>query len=179
MDRCSLINFDLIENGQMESAELIDETNSCIRRLSGLGCTFDHLSLTAFSGIQISKNPILYFLQACKVSSLRLTMQKTNVLPTPNYLRPLLLGLRRIELVGEMILDSNINLELLFPNLEHFSFEYVSLAPGLDLINNNNNIFNNQKRLISETDAEFDYENSVEQEQCSNFDSTSQLTAAY
>lgn len=177
MERCSLINFDLIENGEMESAELADETRSYIRRLSGLGCTFDHLSLTAYSGIQITKNPVLYFLKTCKVSSLRLTMQKTEAIPVPNYLRPLLRGLRRIELVGQMTLDPQLNLELLFPDLEHFEFEYVDLATGLVSINDKPSNANRQ-RVISEADAgaEVEYENDMQQ--CSNFDSDSSQMAA-
>lgn len=176
LERCSLINFDLIENGQMESADLTNNTRSCIRRLSGLGCTFNHLSLTAYSGIQISKNPELYFLKACKVSSLRLTMQKTDAIPAPNYLRPLLRGLRRIELVGQMILDPQLNLELLFPDLEYFSFEYLDLATGLNLINQNLN--ENRKRVLSEADTEIELEFENDMQECSNFDTTSQLAAA-
>jgi len=129
LDRFSLINFDLIENGEMESEMLAEKTRFALRRLAGLGATFDHLSYTTFSGFDICRNPATYMLKMCEVKSIRLTQQKGIAISDPAVIRPLLTGLTRIELVGCMEVRAK-SLEALFPSLEAFHFQKQDLVTG-------------------------------------------------
>jgi hypothetical protein len=129
LDRFSMINFDLIQNGEMESEQLAEKTRFAMRRLGGLGATFDHFSYTTYSGFELTRNPAMHMLRMCGVRSIRLTQQKGVAIADPSVIRPLLPELTRIELVGGMEVRAN-NLELLFPNLETFVFEKRDLVTG-------------------------------------------------
>lgn len=130
--RLSLINFDLVDKDQQEldSEELALQSRFYIRRLAGLGATFEHLSYTCFGGFEITKMPAMFMLRECKVTSLRLTMQRGTAIQDPLMPRPLLPLLRRLELVGNMEVCSD-NLSLLFPALEQFDFQKQDLITGL------------------------------------------------
>jgi len=138
LSRLSLINFDLIDDGQMESAELEEQTRFCWRRLGGLGATFTHLSYTTFSGFQLTRNPFIHTLRNCKVTSFRLTMQKGEALPMPSVLHSLLPQLKRLELVGSMGVDCS-HVSVYFPQLESFNMERVDLVLGGSNNGKNNN----------------------------------------
>lgn len=129
LDRFSLINFDLIENGQMESDQLAESTRFGLRRLAGLGATFEHLSYTTYSGFEISKQPAIHLLKSCGVKSIRLTQQKGVAISDPPVVRALLPDLQRIELVGCMEVTAK-NLDALFPKLESFHFQKLDLVTG-------------------------------------------------
>lgn len=129
LDRFSLINFDLIENGQMESEQLNENTRFGLRRLAGLGATFDHLSYTTYSGFEITKQPVVHLLKSCGVKSVRLTQQKGVAISDPPIIRTLLPELRRIELVGCMEVTTK-NMDVLFPKLESYHFQKVDLVTG-------------------------------------------------
>jgi len=68
LERLTLMTFDLVENGEMDSTSLSERTRMCLRRLAGLGATFDHLSFYAYSGFELTKNPVLFMLRKCNVS---------------------------------------------------------------------------------------------------------------
>jgi len=129
LERFSLINFDLIENGEMESDMLAEKTRFAMRRLAGLGATFDHLSYTTFSGFDLTKNPAMHMLKMCEVKSIRLTQQKGVAISDPAVIRPLLPGLTRIELIGCMEVRAK-SLEALFPNLDAFYVQKQDLVTG-------------------------------------------------
>jgi hypothetical protein len=132
LTRLSLINFDLVDKDQQElnSAELAQTSRFYIRRLAGLGATFDHLSYTCYGGFEITKMPAMHMLRECKVRSLRLTMQSGMAIHDPPVPRPLLPLLQRLELVGNMDVCSD-NLSKLFPALEQFDFQKQDLITGL------------------------------------------------
>uniref|UniRef100_A0A183C4L0 Mitochondrial ATP synthase regulatory component factor B n=1 Tax=Globodera pallida TaxID=36090 RepID=A0A183C4L0_GLOPA len=133
LERLSLINFDLVEQDErLDSEELALNSRFYIRRLAGLGCTFDHLSYTCFTGFEVTKMPALNMLRQCKVKSLRLTMQSGVAIRDPELPRPLLPMMRRIQLVGGMDVTSE-RLSLLFPALEEFEVEKQDLITGRQL----------------------------------------------
>jgi len=132
LDHLSLMNFDLIDDGEMESCMLNERSQDCFRRLAGLGATFTHLSYTTYSGFNMSRNPVLFMLRQCEVRSIRLTMQKGSAFnePTPmTPVRPLLDLLERLELVGELVAPRE-RLAALFPNLEFYNYQKADLATG-------------------------------------------------
>jgi hypothetical protein len=130
LQRLSLISFDLVENGEMDSEELAQKTRFFLRRLGGLGATFEHLSYTTYSGFEITKMPALHMLRMCKVKSLRLTMQSGIAISDPPVIRALLPELRSLELVGNFDVYSD-SISRLFPNLEQFVFQKQDLITGL------------------------------------------------
>ncbi|KAH7678349.1 Protein Y44A6C.1, partial [Aphelenchoides avenae] len=130
LERLSLMNFDLVEDGELDSAQLAEKTTACVRRLSGLGARFEHLSYTAYTGFDISKNPTLYMLKTCDVKSLRLTMQQGQVISDAPASRSLLDALTRLELVGGVEMPQRCNLSQLFPRLQHFDLQRQDLATG-------------------------------------------------
>jgi len=69
LSRLSLINFDLVDKTQQEldSAELAQKSRFYIRRLAGLGATFDHLSNTCYGGFEVTKMPAMFMLRECQV----------------------------------------------------------------------------------------------------------------
>ncbi|KAI1732484.1 hypothetical protein Ddc_01351 [Ditylenchus destructor] len=129
LDRFSLINFDLIQNGQMESEQLAESTRFGLRRLAGLGATFEHLSYSTYSGFEISKQPAIHLLKSCRVKSIRLTQQKGIAISDPPVVRALLPDLRQIELVGCMEVTAK-HMDALFPKLESFHLQKVDLVTG-------------------------------------------------
>jgi hypothetical protein len=129
LERLSLMNFDLVEDGELNCAGLMEKTRSCIRRLAGIGAKFDHLSYTCYTGFDMSKNPTHYMLKSCEVRSLRLTMQEGYAVSEVPTSGALLNGLQRLELVGCLDIPRN-NLSVLFPNLEYFDFQKEDLATG-------------------------------------------------
>jgi len=133
LDRLSLMNFDLIQDGELESQRLDEQTRDCIRRLGGLGATFSHLSYTSYSGFDISKNPTLFMLKQCEVRSLKLTMQKGRAITEPinmgGPVRPLLSELERLELVGNLCAPRE-RLTALFPALNFYNFQKQDLCAG-------------------------------------------------
>ncbi|KAL3090741.1 hypothetical protein niasHT_022069 [Heterodera trifolii] len=130
LERLSLINFDLVEQDQrLDSEELAQNSRFYIRRLAGIGTTFDHLSYTCFTGFEITKMPALNMLRQCKVKSLRLTMQSGVAIKDPELPRPLLPMMQRIQLVGGMDASSE-RLSLLFPALEELEIEKQDLITG-------------------------------------------------
>jgi len=129
LDRLSLTNFDLVTD-ELESEVLDAKTRECIRRLSGLGATFKHLSYTTYSGFNLSCRATLYMLKACDVRSIKLTMQKGQVINEPEKMmaiKPLLNDLERLELVGNLTAPK-ILLDTLFPNLTFYNYLKVDLA---------------------------------------------------
>uniref|UniRef100_A0A915E6A0 Uncharacterized protein n=1 Tax=Ditylenchus dipsaci TaxID=166011 RepID=A0A915E6A0_9BILA len=132
LEHCSLINFDLVENEEMESELLNVKTNFAMRKLATLGATFDHLSYTTYAGFNITKYPAIRMLRLCEVKSLRVMQQKGVVISDPAAIRPLLPKLTSIELVGCMEVTSK-SLGALFPNLETFQVEKQDLIHHLIL----------------------------------------------
>lgn len=132
LTRLSLINFDLVDKAQQEldSEELAQTSRFYIRRLAGLGATFEHLSYTCYGGFEITRMPAMKMLRECQVKSLRLTMQSGTAIHDPPMPRPLLPQLQRLELVGNMEVCSD-NLSRLFPALEEFDFVKQDLITGL------------------------------------------------
>lgn len=126
------MNFDLIDDGELESSTLAEKTRIHIRRLGGIGCKFQHLSYTTFSGFDLSKNPTLYMLKQCDVRSIRLTMQKGSAISEPTALqpvKPLLSALERLELIGSLNAPKE-RLGTLFPNLDYYDYQQQDLATG-------------------------------------------------
>lgn len=132
---------------ELSSEELALKSRFFIRRLSGLGATFDHLSYTCYSGFEVTKMPALKMLRQCKatdhcqwppifmdnvgvkVKSLRLTMQSGVAIQDPELPRPLLPMIERLQLVGDMKVTTQ-RLSLLFPSLEHFEVDKQDLITG-------------------------------------------------
>jgi hypothetical protein len=132
LDRLSLMNFDLIEDGELESQVLDQKTRECIRRLSGLGAKFSHLSYSTYSGFNLSCSATLFMLRRCEVKSIRLTMQSGTFInePEPSMpVKPLLNALERLELVGSLSAPRQL-LDSLFPNLEYYNYQKEDLAAG-------------------------------------------------
>jgi len=155
LTRLSLINFDLIADGRMESPELTELTRFCWRRLGGLGATFGHLSYTTYSDFHLTKNPYLHTLRNCGVSSFRLTMQKGQVFPTPVVLHALLHNLQQLELVGSMEADCT-HLSVYFPKLERFDWQKADLVAGPIRANGINlNVIQTDPRHSSFTERAF------------------------
>ena len=59
---------------ELNSAELAQTSRFYIRRLAGLGATFDHLSYTCYGGFEITKMPAMHMLRECKASFLHLAI---------------------------------------------------------------------------------------------------------
>uniref|UniRef100_A0A915DNT2 Uncharacterized protein n=1 Tax=Ditylenchus dipsaci TaxID=166011 RepID=A0A915DNT2_9BILA len=112
LDRFSMINFDLIENGEMESNQLTEKTRFAMR-----------------SGFEITKNPAQHMLKMCQVKSIRLTQQKGVAISDPPVVRALLPELKNIELVGCLEVKVK-DLEALFPALESFNLQKQDLVTG-------------------------------------------------
>jgi len=132
LERLGLMNFDLVTDSELESQVLDHQTRECIRRLAGLGAKFSHLSYTAFSGFNLSCKATAFMLKQCHVRSIKITMQKGKVLqePTPMVpVKPLLLDLERLELVGNMTAPRHLLTEH-FPNLTYYNFMRENLATG-------------------------------------------------
>jgi hypothetical protein len=132
LERLSLMNFDLVTDSELESQTLDLNTRECIRRLAGSGSKFQHLSYTTYSGFNLSCKATLFMLKQCHVKSIKLTMQKGHVLnePTPSVtVKPLLLALERLELVGSLSAPRQL-LNELFPNLEYYNYLKADLATG-------------------------------------------------
>lgn len=125
LERLSLMNFDLIDDGCMESPMLMEKTRYCMRKIADSGASFEHLSYTTYSGFEIGRQPTLQFLRNSEVRSLRVTMQKGN--PIPYSDRLILDSLHSLEFVGDMDLECE-NLSRQFPNLHHFDFNRQNLA---------------------------------------------------
>lgn len=85
LERLSLINFDLIRNGRMESEQLAESTRFALRRLAGLGATFDHLSYTTYSGFEITKHPALHMLKTCQVILFYFYQENSNFYKIPLF----------------------------------------------------------------------------------------------
>ncbi|KAL7074767.1 hypothetical protein ACQ4LE_005954 [Meloidogyne hapla] len=132
LKRLSLINFDLVDNEhpELDNSDLALTSRFYIRRLSGLGACFDHLSYTCYTGFEITRMPVLFMLRVCKVKSLRLTMQSGMAIQDPQTPRVLLPELQTLELVGGMEVRSDY-LSRLFPSLERFDFQKQDLITGL------------------------------------------------
>ncbi|KAI6227482.1 hypothetical protein M3Y99_01245900 [Aphelenchoides fujianensis] len=124
LERLSLMNFDLVDAGELEHPLVEQRSRDCIRRLGGLGATFTHLSFTCFTGFEMTRNPTLFMLRQCGVRSLRLTMQKGSpiVAPALGPVKPLLESLQRLELIGLMEAPRE-RLSALFPNLEFYNYD--------------------------------------------------------
>jgi hypothetical protein len=125
LDRLSLMNFDLIDDGSMVSPMLLEKTRYCMKKIADTGATFEHLSYTSYSGFEIARQPTLQFLRSGEVKSLRLTMQEGNPLPYSDRL--ILETLNSLEFVGDMDIESD-NISKQFPNLSHFDFIRQNLA---------------------------------------------------
>ncbi|CAD5231562.1 unnamed protein product [Bursaphelenchus xylophilus] len=131
LNRLSLMNFDLIDDGELESSTLAERTRIHIRRLGGIGAKFQHLSYTTYSGFDLSRNPALFMLKQCEVRSIRLTMQKgAAITSTPMQpVQPLLDTLERLELIGSLSAPKE-RLSALFPNLDYYDYQRQDLATG-------------------------------------------------
>jgi len=132
LERLGLMNFDLVTDSELESQTLDHQTRECIRRLSGLGAKFSHLSYTTFSGFNLSCKATAFMLKQCNVRSIKITMQKGKVLqePTPMMpVKPLLLDLERLELVGNLTAPRHL-LDQIFPNLAFYNYQKEDLATG-------------------------------------------------
>lgn len=132
LDRLSLMNFDLVTDGELESQILDQKTRECIRRLAGLGAKFSHLSYTTYSGFNLSCSATLFMLRRCEVKSIRLTMQSGKFINEPEPampVKPLLNALERLELVGSLSAPRQL-LDSLFPNLEYYNYQKEDLATG-------------------------------------------------
>jgi len=132
LDRLSLMNFDLVTDGELESQVLDGKTRDYIRRLAGLGAKFSHLSYTTYSGFNLSCTATLFMLRTCGVKSIRLTMQKGKFINEPDGMtpvKPLLNALERLELVGNLSAPRQL-LDSLFPRLEYYNFQREDLATG-------------------------------------------------
>ncbi|CAD5225125.1 unnamed protein product [Bursaphelenchus okinawaensis] len=131
LNRLSLMNFDLIDDGELESSTLAERTRIHIRRLGGIGAKFQHLSYTTYSGFDLSRNPTLFMLKQCEVRSIRLTMQKgAAITSTPlQPVQPLLDTLERLELIGSLSAPKE-RLSALFPNLDFYDYQQQDLATG-------------------------------------------------
>lgn len=132
--RLSLMNFDLVADGELESSALEERTRMHIRRLAGLGARFAHLSYTTYTGFDLSRHPTLHMLRQCGVRSIRLTMQKGSVLGDNTAapmqpVKPLLDALERLELVGSLNAPRE-RLISLFPNLDYYDYQRQDLATG-------------------------------------------------
>uniref|UniRef100_A0A7E5A070 RNase III domain-containing protein n=2 Tax=Panagrellus redivivus TaxID=6233 RepID=A0A7E5A070_PANRE len=129
LERLSLMNFDLIDDGDMESVMLQEKTRYCLRRLADSGATFEHLSYTTFTGFELNRHPALRLLKNGNVKSLKLTMQKGTPLQYGSE-RVLHEGLERLEFVGDMVVHTEF-LGRQFPNLNYFDFDRQDLACGM------------------------------------------------
>jgi hypothetical protein len=132
LDRLSLMNFDLITDGELESQVLDQKTRECIRRLAGLGAKFSHLSYSTYSGFNLSCSATLFMLRRCEVKSIRLTMQSGKFINEPEPampVKPLLQELERLELVGNLSAPRQL-LDTLFPRLEYYNYERQDLSAG-------------------------------------------------
>jgi hypothetical protein len=125
LERLSLMNFDLVENGELDSDVLNEQSKQHIRRLAGLGATFEHLSYTTYSGFDIAKSPNTVMLKNCGVKSLRLTMQKG--IPISVMTKPILNNLHKLEFIGDLEVDRE-DLSVAFPNLQYFDFHQQNLC---------------------------------------------------
>lgn len=76
LEQISLMNFDLVKNGEFENKELHETTNFYLKRLAHLGVKFKHFSYTTFSEFEITKNSILLLLKNCEVGIFLRTMLK-------------------------------------------------------------------------------------------------------
>lgn len=124
LERLSLMNFDLVEDGDMESSLLQDKTRYYMYKLSDSGATFQHLSYTTFAGFEFARSQ-LRLLQNGEVKSMRLTMQKGCPIPFTD--RILLNNLEKLEFVGEMDVNCH-NFSKQFPHLDHFEIDRQNLA---------------------------------------------------
>ena len=124
LERVSLMNFDLVEDGDMESSLLQDKTRYYMHKLSDSGATFQHLSYTTFAGFEFARSQ-LRLLQNGEVKSMRLTMQKGSPIPLTD--RILLNNLEKLEFVGEMDVNCH-NFSKQFPHLSHFEIDRQNLA---------------------------------------------------
>jgi hypothetical protein len=126
------MNFDLIDDGELESQILDQKTREYIRQLAGLGgVTFSHLSYTTYSGFNLSCRATLFMLRQCQVKSIRLTMQKGKFLHEPEStlmpIRPLLDNLERLELIGYLDAPRTL-LDTYFPSLNYYNYQKADLC---------------------------------------------------
>jgi hypothetical protein len=123
------MNFDCVTD-ELENPVVDAKTRDCIRRLSGLGAKFQHLSYTTYSGFNLNCRLILYFLKQAEVKSIRLTMDKGSPINEPEPMmpvKPLLNDLERLELIGSMTPPRSL-LDKLFPQLSYYNYSKQNLA---------------------------------------------------
>uniref|UniRef100_A0A0N4ZQW4 F-box domain-containing protein n=1 Tax=Parastrongyloides trichosuri TaxID=131310 RepID=A0A0N4ZQW4_PARTI len=129
LDSLSIMNFDMVNNGDFEGDELNDRSREIMIKLGESGATFSHLSYTTYTGFDLSNPSIITMLKSCCVKSLRITMQKGSPISTCLYTQSLLDDLLELELVGELVKPTG-DLNILFPNLKHFLYSKQNLAHG-------------------------------------------------
>uniref|UniRef100_A0AC35UEF0 F-box domain-containing protein n=1 Tax=Rhabditophanes sp. KR3021 TaxID=114890 RepID=A0AC35UEF0_9BILA len=131
LERLSLMNFDLMRAGVMESEELDEDTRQLIRVLARLGPKFNHLSYTTYSGFDLANSSSTLMLKSCGVISLRLTMQKGSPISHRPFTRSLLDDLIELELIGDLNKPTE-DLSTIFPNLRHFLYQKQNLATSIN-----------------------------------------------
>ncbi|CEF62104.1 Hypothetical protein SRAE_1000037800 [Strongyloides ratti] len=125
----SIMNFDIVNNGNLEGDELNDRSSQMMFQLGESGATFSHLSYTTYTGFDLTNTSILTMLKKCRVKSLRITMQKGSPISSCLYTKSLLDDLLELELVGDIVKPTG-DLNILFPNLKHFLYSKKNLANG-------------------------------------------------